>query len=271
MRDLAKGIESALDARGGKNSSLKCFPTHIPSLPTGEECGRYLSLELTTSSIKISLVDFGLTPENPSYMMYPYKTLTEAPKDIHIFELSDKLKTGKSKGEKLFDRLAECLKEFLQEKQLEATQLQLAFTFPFAVDQESLTKGKLVSWNKGFNCSGVVGEDVVVLLEDSLKKLDLKNIEVSIIILRTITDQFQVCAVVNNAAGYLVSCAWENKNCRVGVVLNSGTNACYVKVKVSEIKILIYSLHNTQDTNGIVNTEWGAFGDGGELSFIETK
>ena len=79
--------------------------------------------------------------------------------------------------------------------------------------------------------------------------------------------------MVNNAAGCycLVSCAWENKNCRVGVILNSGTNASYLEVKIAVIEILIQPLHTTQGVNSIVNTEWGAFGDGGELSSIETK
>ena len=97
------------------------------------------------------------------------------------YDLHEKLKT--SKGEKLFGRLAECLREFIQEKKLDTTQLLLAFTFPFAVDQESLTKGELMNWSKGFNCSGVIGEDVVLLLKDSLRKARLDNIEVHDIIM----------------------------------------------------------------------------------------
>ena len=185
MRDLAKGIEFGLDAQGGKNTSVKCLPTHISSLPTGKECGRFLSLELTTSSIEICLIDIeGRSEEVASNQVVPKVPVEVFSKE---YELSDKLKTSKSKGEKLFDRLAEALKQFVQEKKLESTQLLLAFTFPFAVDQESLTKGKLVNWSKGFNCPGVVGEDVVVLLQDSLKKIDLKNIEVPTNISKIIT------------------------------------------------------------------------------------
>ena len=33
-----------------------------------------------------------------------------------------------------------------------------------------LTKGILIRWTKGFNCEGVVGEDVVALLKTSLEK-----------------------------------------------------------------------------------------------------
>ena len=172
MLELAKKIESAIN-RGGKNTSVKCLPTHISSLPSGEECGRFLSLELTTSSVKVCLIDIKASSEgssgNPS---------SKVPMEVSSkeYDLHEKLKT--SNGEKLFGRLAECLREFIQKEKLEETQLLLAFTFPFAVDQESLTKGELINWSKGFSCSGVVGEDVVQLLKDSFRKAGLGNIEV---------------------------------------------------------------------------------------------
>ena len=166
MLELAKRIELEIN-RGGKNTSVKCLPTHISSLPSGEECGRFLSLELTTSSVKVCLVDIKASSERP-----PGNPSSK----VEEYDLHEKLKT--SNGEKLFGRLAECLREFIQKEKLEETQLLLAFTFPFAVDQESLTKGELINWSKGFSCSGVKGEDVVLLLKDSLGKAGLGNIEV---------------------------------------------------------------------------------------------
>ena len=177
MLELAKRIELEIN-RGGKNTSVKCLPTHISSLPSGEECGRFLSLELTTSSVKVCLIDIKASSEgssgNPS---------SKVPMEVSSKEygLHEELKT--SKGEKLFGRLAECLRDFIQEEKLEKTQLSLAFTFPFAVDQESLTKGKLINWSKGFSCSGVIGEDVVQLLKGSLRNAGLDNLEVHGIIM----------------------------------------------------------------------------------------
>ncbi len=40
----------------------------------------------------------------------------------------------------------------------------VGFCFSFPVEQLALNSGKLVQWNKGFNVSGVIGEDVVALL-----------------------------------------------------------------------------------------------------------
>ncbi len=49
-------------------------------------------------------------------------------------------------------------------------QLPLGFTFSFPLKQLGLTKGLLQQWTKGFNCSGVVGEDVVRMLKDALNR-----------------------------------------------------------------------------------------------------
>lgn len=48
--------------------------------------------------------------------------------------------------------------------------LPLGFTFSFPLTQLGLTKGMLARWTKGFNCSGVVGEDVVQLLKDAIAR-----------------------------------------------------------------------------------------------------
>lgn len=48
--------------------------------------------------------------------------------------------------------------------------LPLGFTFSFPLKQIGLTKGLLMQWTKGFNCSGVVGEDVVKMLKEALAR-----------------------------------------------------------------------------------------------------
>lgn len=48
--------------------------------------------------------------------------------------------------------------------------LPLGFTFSFPCEQIGLTKGLLIKWTKGFNCEGVVGGNVVELLEDAIRR-----------------------------------------------------------------------------------------------------
>lgn len=48
--------------------------------------------------------------------------------------------------------------------------LPLGFTFSFPLAQKGLTKGILMRWTKGFNCSNVVDNDVVQLLQDAIDR-----------------------------------------------------------------------------------------------------
>ena len=48
--------------------------------------------------------------------------------------------------------------------------LPLGFTFSFPCKQEGLAVGRLTQWTKGFNCDGVVGEDVVRLLHEAIRR-----------------------------------------------------------------------------------------------------
>lgn len=54
--------------------------------------------------------------------------------------------------------------------------LPLGFTFSFPCKQEGLTKATLVSWTKGFKCSGVEGQDVVRLLRDAVRRRDVRTL-----------------------------------------------------------------------------------------------
>lgn len=73
-------------------------------------------------------------------------------------------------GEQLFDHIAECLSNFMKEHTIYEERLPLGFTFSFPLRQLGLTKGILARWTKGFNCSGVVNEDVVQLLKDAIER-----------------------------------------------------------------------------------------------------
>jgi len=70
----------------------------------------------------------------------------------------------------LFDHIASCIREFLENEGIENEQLPLGFTFSFPCSQEGLNKSRLVNWTKGFKCSGVEGEDIVVLLHQAIAR-----------------------------------------------------------------------------------------------------
>jgi hexokinase len=41
----------------------------------------------------------------------------------------------------------------------------------------------------------------------------------------------EVCAILNDTTGCLMSCAWKNPKCRIGLIIGTGTNACYLEVR----------------------------------------
>ena len=81
--------------------------------------------------------------------------------------------------------------------------------------------------------------------------------------------KIEVCAILNDTTGCLMSSAWRDDRCRVGLILGTGTNACYLE-EIQDIHTI-----NRDEFTGqkhmVINTEWGAFGDKGELDFIRTK
>ena len=46
----------------------------------------------------------------------------------------------------------------------------MGFTFSFPCNQEGLNRSRLVTWTKGFKCSGVEGQDIVTLLHEAVAR-----------------------------------------------------------------------------------------------------
>jgi hexokinase len=78
----------------------------------------------------------------------------------------------------------------------------------------------------------------------------------------------EIVAVVNDTVGTLMSCAFEDHSCQIGLIAGTGSNACYMEKQSN-----ITKLENIdQDGKMCVNMEWGAFGDDGCLNeFLTCK
>lgn len=74
-------------------------------------------------------------------------------------------------------------------------------------------------------------------------------------------------AIVNDTTGTMVSCALQNKECRVGLIIGTGTNACYMETLEN---VELYNDDITDVNQVIVNTELGAFGENRVLNFART-
>jgi len=70
----------------------------------------------------------------------------------------------------------------------------------------------------------------------------------------------EIVAVVNDTVGTLMSCAFTDHSCQIGLIAGTGSNACYMEKQSN-----ITKLEDTADGKMIINMEWGAFGDDGCL------
>lgn len=239
MRRVLKEINNGLHKETQPTADVKCFITYVQDLPNGKEKGKFLALDLGGTNFRVLLIH--LKDENDFEML------------SKIYAIPQSIMLGS--GTQLFDHIAECLANFMKEHAVYDEKLPLGFTFSFPLTQLGLTKGMLARWTKGFNCSGVVGEDVVQLLKDAIARRGDVQIE--------------ICAILNDTTGTLMSCAWKNHNCRIGLIVGTGSNACYVE-KVENCEMFDgYKDPNKQHV--LINTEWGAFGDNGALDFVRTE
>ncbi|XP_055838672.1 hexokinase type 2-like [Episyrphus balteatus] len=218
-------------------ADVKCFVTYVQDLPTGEEIGRYMALDLGGTNFRVLLVTL--------------KAHHEADIESKTYAISQEIMTGP--GVDLFDHIAECLAVFMKEQDLIDEHLHLGFTFSFPCKQVGLTKGYLIRWTKGFNCPGVENEDVVQLLREAIKRRGDINIS--------------VVAILNDTTGTLMSCAHRNKNCHIGTIIGTGCNACYLE-RVENVELFDSPPGKPYV---IVNAEMGAFGESGALDFVRTE
>ncbi|CAG8519376.1 5587_t:CDS:2 [Paraglomus brasilianum] len=205
------------EMRKGLNAPVK-------SIPNGTETGTYLALDLGGTNLRVCQITFlrsgKLTIKQEKY------------------EISDSLKTGHSS--KLFDFIADCIRQFLIDLGgVYDSPLSLGFTFSFPVDQMAIHKGVLVRWTKGFTAAGAVGQDMVGMLREALKR---KNVPVKIV------------AIVNDTTGTLLAHAYENPATIIGVIFGTGTNAAYVE-RLENIPKLDLNCSGKM----VIDIEWGAF------------
>lgn len=106
--------------------------------------------------------------------------------------------------------------------------------------QTSIDSGTLSKWTKGFKVSGMEGKNVVACLNEAMEAHGL---------------DMRVSALVNDGVGTLAGARYWDEDVMVGVILGTGTNACYVEQKHAIPKLRSKSSSGTT----IINTEWGGF------------
>ncbi|XP_038161004.1 hexokinase-4-like [Cyprinodon tularosa] len=234
---LKKDMIRGLGKHTHNRASVKMLPTFVRETPDGKEKGDFLALDLGGTNFRVLHVR---VVEEEQRMLKMDSQICAIPQEIML-----------GSGEKLFDHIAACLGEFLGSQKLKGKTLPLGFTFSFPCEQKEIDKSILIRWTKGFNCSGVEGEDVVKLLKDAIRKKGDYNIG--------------SVAMVNDTVGTMMSCGYRDQSCEIGMIIGTGTNACYME-EMKNVKRV-----EGEDGRMCINTEWGGFGDDGSLEDILTE
>ncbi|KAM9197697.1 hexokinase HKDC1 [Dugong dugon] len=230
-------MEKGLGKDTNPTASVKMLPTFVRAIPDGSENGEFLSLDLGGSKfqvLKVQVSEEGKRNVQMESQFYP------TPNEII-----------RGNGSELFEYVADCLADFMKTKDLKHKKFPLGLTFSFPCRQTKLEEGILLSWTKKFKARGVQDTDVVSHLAKAMKKHPDMDVD--------------ILALVNDTVGTMMTCAYDDPYCEVGVIIGTGTNACYME-DMSNIDLV-----EGDEGRMCINTEWGAFGDDGTLEDIRTE
>ncbi|XP_051977318.1 hexokinase-2-like [Xyrauchen texanus] len=236
-RRMTEEMNRGLAKQTHPTATVKMLPTFVRSTPDGTERGDFLALDLGGTNFRVLLVRVRSGKRRSVEMHNKIYTI---PQDI-----------TQGTGEELFDHIVHCIADFLEYMGMKGASLPLGFTFSFPCHQTRLDQGVLIKWTKGFKASGCEGEDVATLLKDAIHRSEEFDLD--------------VVAVVNDTVGTMMTCGYEDPQCEVGLIVGTGTNACYME-EMSNVELVEGS-----EGRMCVNMEWGAFGDCGELDDICTE
>uniref|UniRef100_A0A8C0HLW1 Phosphotransferase n=1 Tax=Buteo japonicus TaxID=224669 RepID=A0A8C0HLW1_9AVES len=207
-------------------ATVKMLPSFVRSLPDGSEKGDFLAVDLGGSQFRahqVKVFDDGKQSSQLESKFYP---TPKEPDSVLSFLMQ------------LFDYVADCLLDFMETKNLKHKKLPLGFTFSFPCKQNKLEEGVLLAWTKHFKVRGVQDTDVVSSLRKALQKH--KDIDVNVL------------ALVNDTVGTMMTCGYDDQRCEVGLIIGTGTNACYME----EMRHI--DLVEGDEGRMCINTEWGA-------------
>lgn len=221
-----------------KKSSLLMMNTYITEIIDGTESGDFLSLDLGSTNFRVCHLNMCGKKEEKF--------------DVKYYDIAEPLKKGKA--EPLFEHIAKCVKDFIEnvlhyEKK---EPLPLGFTFSFPMINLSINCGLLTTWTKSYDIKEVVNKNPVDFLQASLDKHNVKC---------------KVEVLLNDATGTLMKGIYLNKDCKLGVILGTGFNICYMEndcrrlEKWQEERLLKYN----DVKNVFIDIECGGFGDTGNF------
>lgn len=224
-------------------SDTACMlPSFCHTLPTGQERGTFIALDLGGSTFRVALVELSTRSSINGGMEIKHMTVNKINEKIRQLGAADFFAWMAGR---IQDMLYQCNAATLVEG--EPIAIGLAWSFP--VEQTSHQGGTVQPMGKGFRAhEGVVGQDLGALIEKACRNIGI---------------EVRVNAVINDSSATLLSQAYKDPATKMGLILGTGTNAA-VYLPVKDLGAAKFGLRDAswfqQAEKVIINTEVSMFG-----------
>lgn len=203
MPDIAENFhEAMLAGLSGQKGPLKMLPSFL-SVPTGKECGVFLSVDFGGTNVRVSLIE--LRGYGRIRVIKKKSTLLKDPGGSYDYTSST------ATGGELFGFLAEQIAGLVGPGE----NIPLGHTFSFPTEMHSLNQAVLIGWTKEFKTKMTEGRDINLLLQEALADRGLAGIK--------------PVAVINDTVGTLLTAAYGDPRADIGSICGTGHNTCYLE------------------------------------------
>ncbi|RMZ83368.1 hypothetical protein DV737_g1641, partial [Chaetothyriales sp. CBS 132003] len=228
-----------------QHSDTCMLPSFCHSLPSGQETGQFLTLDVGGSTFRIALMELAGRARQAGGMVIHHLT-------AHTIDES----VRRLQGTQFFDWMAARIKDVVEatgsvHHDREWAAIPLGLTWSFPLEQTSHQSGRMQGMGKGFKVAeGTLGMDMADLLESACARRGLA---------------VAVEAVINDGAATLLSQAYLDASTSVGLILGTGTNAA-VFLPTAAMGPSKFASRDpawlSRARRVIVNTEMSMFGKG---------
>lgn len=227
-----------------QTSQACMLPSFCHALPTGQETGTFIAMDLGGSTFRVALVELSSRNNKDSGMRIKCMTTNKINEDIRRLQSTE-----------FFDWMASKIQDTLRKvKDItfgkdETIPIGLAWSFP--IEQTSHHSGKIQNVGKGFHFhEGRIGDDLATIIQDACLARGIK---------------VRVDAVINDSSATLLSQAYAEPATTMAVILGTGTNGA-VYLPVFSIGTDKFGVREpawyARAEKVIVNTELSMFGKG---------
>ncbi|KAJ5811649.1 hypothetical protein N7474_007950 [Penicillium riverlandense] len=262
-------------------SDQQFLPTPVTQLPTGQETGRYLALDVGGSNLRVAFIELlGEAAESEVRSTDASErsrdTIRKAQRQRvkrtleRAWPIQEHLKMDKA--EDLFAWIGDCIAEVVAESlSSDATkkdipeELDLGITFSFPILQESLAEATLMPMGKGFAITSNLNLHKILLngYEKHTRRPDDEDEPSKKRRKLFALPKLKIAAITNDTVATLASLAYAVKslpNSRVamGIIVGTGCNAT-IPMKLDalhEDKAKSVNAMKPDAVETIVNTEW---------------